>query len=62
MQMAFTLKARRALRQKRQTNSTPFTALMKEGEDAKRAGEPATACPYAPGSDDAEAWLFGYEG
>jgi hypothetical protein len=39
--------------------------LMRAGQEAKAAGEPATACPYSPAGNATErvsvqAWLRGY--
>lgn len=35
--------------------------LMREGDFARIRGLCADACPYAPGSDEADCWLFGWE-
>ncbi len=57
-----TLRGARAARQSRRDGSTEFTRLVAEGEAALASGLPQTACPYAEGSGEAEAWMFGWEG
>lgn len=57
--MAFSRKARTALRKSRQGNTCPITAILKEGENAFRNGQPVSANPYD--GEDAELWVEGWE-
>lgn len=61
--MAFTRKALKARAQVRKTGSADgdFLAIVKAGEAARLKGMSQSDNPYPAGSDDADAWDFGFQ-
>lgn len=58
--MAFTHKARKALRDKRAGKVSDYVTLLIEGERAARAGRPIEANPYPEGTEEHASWTEGY--
>jgi ribosome modulation factor len=60
--MAFTRNTRKALRTARAAKSKcGYVTILKEGEKAAMQGKARDANPYAPGTEDNDSWLEGYE-
>ncbi len=59
--MAFSRKARRALRHKRLTAETAVGAVAYEGECAARSDLARETCPYHEGTEEREIWLEAFD-